>query len=859
MPDTENPRSYIRPVPLPIPSHQGLKITARNAKFYTCEVPTRKEVARENYERRRHQMSKCGYRSVIYKPYQPVGEVFLDDRKLILSALGQEQTEQDNQIQDESSSSSGESESEDEESLRQSKDQQPVLPQPTNYKPKVMNDIKAQVNKGRKMIHAVRLGFGLYRLVHDEQHRKQAEAERERKQKEEAARNQMKPASTDSENSDDELDIELKSYMIPAPSSPSRETDYGEHLDPAQDTQPRPSSSHSSSSSQRWKQLGTSVVTSVKSPPASPQPTLQVSSPTPSHSMDLDFDRSSTEHPETGRNMTSAPSSPAPTTRRYLHPPQSAAQSTISKSSRRSRRLRSQRPYSPVYSNINYNDVTDRKNIFRQLCALNWILEGMSQDQQPPVMPPITSCWKLKDLNEDPRAIRKRVEKDKLTDKDWATFKQNPARFTQRGTRRGTRRISIHPNFIQRFSTTNTPTVGPSALRVPTETRPRSGTSVTGETVVSSRTEVPTEHVPDQRASQEGSGSDGHGNSSHSGGGHTVTFVDPKIRAVSAPPGPISEQTTVTPGALPVTMSNTNSNGAPQNGAPGGNDKKAPPKLQKQKSFTVTTVYTPPSNPSKAMQKIRAKTRAAKAFKSTLSHKELEKLASKPEEQQTASDSRVRAWVQATGAVNTKRFAAAAIAAFGAISLDHRTEKVPVESKTKFDEVAEEKALILHDNLEVRDRNRLQVLERKLMCLETFNNIYRALDQMRSSSVIPDTETNEEMRQRVTEECKWYKDLLGNLPQDVKDDRYCTIVLNRIAGYGSLEGRKISSNQFLKVLSTLRVWEICAPDINAAVEFVREKIVEMSELEFEDWLNAKFPQPPRPVSAPLPRSTGYRY
>ena len=30
-------------------------------------------------------------------------------------------------------------------------------------------------------------------------------------------------------------------------------------------------------------------------------------------------------------------------------------------------------------------------------------------------------------------------------------------------------------------------------------------------------------------------------------------------------------------------------------------------------------------------------------------HKELETLASKPEEQQTASDSRVRAWVQATG------------------------------------------------------------------------------------------------------------------------------------------------------------------------------------------------------------------
>ena len=50
------------------------------------------------------------------------------------------------------------------------------------------------------------------------------------------------------------------------------------------------------------------------------------------------------------------------------------------------------------------------------------------------------------------------------------------------------------------------------------------------------------------------------------------------------------------------------------------------------------------------------------------------------------------------------RFAAAAIAAFGAISLDHRAEKVPIDSKTKFNEVAEEKSLVLHDNLEVRDR-----------------------------------------------------------------------------------------------------------------------------------------------------------
>lgn len=39
-----------------------------------------------------------------------------------------------------------------------------------------------------------------------------------------------------------------------------------------------------------------------------------------------------------------------------------------------------------------------------------------------------------------------------------------------------------------------------------------------------------------------------------------------------------------------------------------------------------------------------------------------------------------------------------------------------------------------------------------------------------------------------------------------------------LSSFIQLEGRKISSSQFLKVLSTLRVWEICAPDINAAIE-----------------------------------------
>ena len=37
-----------------------------------------------------------------------------------------------------------------------------------------------------------------------------------------------------------------------------------------------------------------------------------------------------------------------------------------------------------------------RESLFRQLCALNWILDAMSQDVFPPVVVPITNCWNIK-------------------------------------------------------------------------------------------------------------------------------------------------------------------------------------------------------------------------------------------------------------------------------------------------------------------------------------------------------------------------------------------------------------------------------------------------------------------------------
>ena len=113
----------------------------------------------------------------------------------------------------------------------------------------------------------------------------------------------------------------------------------------------------------------------------------------------------------------------------------------------------------------------------------------------------------------------------------------------KRGTRRGTRRISIHPNFLQRFSTTSSggqaSTPGPSVLRVPLDSRPRSGNSYIAETVVSTRTEIQTEHAHSgQEISQEDSVSQIQGYSPRNGERRKdVTKQENFIRTISVAQG----------------------------------------------------------------------------------------------------------------------------------------------------------------------------------------------------------------------------------------------------------------------------------------------------------------------------------
>ena len=87
-----DPRQYVTIQQIPYTSHVGLKITSRSSTpNYTCEYPQRSVVAKHNYARRKFQLSQCGYKSELTKPYQEVGNVALDSKQLILTTLGQEE------------------------------------------------------------------------------------------------------------------------------------------------------------------------------------------------------------------------------------------------------------------------------------------------------------------------------------------------------------------------------------------------------------------------------------------------------------------------------------------------------------------------------------------------------------------------------------------------------------------------------------------------------------------------------------------------------------------------------------------------------------------------------------------------
>ncbi|NXC75488.1 CCD60 protein, partial [Anhinga anhinga] len=154
------------------------------------------------------------------------------------------------------------------------------------------------------------------------------------------------------------------------------------------------------------------------------------------------------------------------------------------------------------------------------------------------------------------------------------------------------------------------------------------------------------------------------------------------------------------------------------------------------------------------------------------------------------------------------------------------------DMRKKFTAVREEAACCLHDTLECLERRQEERCCQKYQALKQLKYFRRGMGRIRDLGMRAE-------RERDEAGLNWFLVLLARLPESVKSDHYIQKILKKLEKYGKTPDLKIHPDTFLKALADLQVWELCSPEIAAAVEFVRESIVQMPEEDFSEWFQTR--------------------
>ncbi|NXX50183.1 CCD60 protein, partial [Tricholaema leucomelas] len=154
--------------------------------------------------------------------------------------------------------------------------------------------------------------------------------------------------------------------------------------------------------------------------------------------------------------------------------------------------------------------------------------------------------------------------------------------------------------------------------------------------------------------------------------------------------------------------------------------------------------------------------------------------------------------------------------------------------REKFTAVSEEAASSLHDALTRLERRQEERCYQKYQALRELKYFRQDMERMRQLSI-------KDRREHDESGLNWFPVLLVRLPESVKSDHKVQKILKKLEKYSKTPGLKIHPDTFLKVLADLQVWELCCPEIAAAVEFVRESIVQMPEEDFNEWFQTRVP------------------
>ncbi|XP_059683888.1 coiled-coil domain-containing protein 60 [Gavia stellata] len=154
------------------------------------------------------------------------------------------------------------------------------------------------------------------------------------------------------------------------------------------------------------------------------------------------------------------------------------------------------------------------------------------------------------------------------------------------------------------------------------------------------------------------------------------------------------------------------------------------------------------------------------------------------------------------------------------------------DMRQKFTAVREEAACCLHNTLASLERRQEERCCQKYQALKQLKYFRRDMERIRQLGIRAKKEHGEDG-------LNWFPVLLARLPESVKSDRYVQKILKKLEKYGKTPDLKIHPDSFLKALADLQMWELCSPEIAAAVEFVRESIVQMPEEDFSEWFQTR--------------------
>lgn len=146
--------------------------------------------------------------------------------------------------------------------------------------------------------------------------------------------------------------------------------------------------------------------------------------------------------------------------------------------------------------------------------------------------------------------------------------------------------------------------------------------------------------------------------------------------------------------------------------------------------------------------------------------------------------------------------------------------------------IREEAAHRLHDALESLERTQEERCCQKYLALKRLKYFKEDMERIRQLDVRAEREHDENGP-------KWFPALLARLPEHVKNDCYVKKILKKLEKFGLAPDLHIDQDTFLKAVADLQLWELCCPDIAAAVEFVRESIVQMPEEDFSEWFQER--------------------